>query len=331
MKTILKTALAGAALLASVTVAHAELYRVTSIGPGTTPFIVNTSVAKVVAKHTDDIDLQVRATGAATQHFVEAGSGQVDFLFSSPAINLMVANKLGPFANLENNREIEANVAAIFSYQIGPYHFVTTADSGIESLEDIKGRKVFAGPPGGAATRTVTANIKTAFGYEPGTDYDLVQFGWDAAGQAFQDGKIDVIIIPSNAPSPLIEQFALTKEIRLLEFPIDRIVIDPQVGATPNEIAPDAYGDAQVNTETVKTWGAVVSFSAGMHVPDDVVYEITKAIWANRDELVEAAKWMDSTITLDNALTYVPSRLHPGAERYYREIGLTIPEFLVYE
>ena len=43
----------------------------------------------------------------------------------------------------------------IFSYQIGPYHYVVRADSGIESLADVKGKKAFIGPPGGAATRDV--------------------------------------------------------------------------------------------------------------------------------------------------------------------------------
>lgn len=323
--------LAGAALLfASTLAAQAELYRVASIAPGTTPFVVNTAIAKIASKYTEDIDLQVRATGAATQHFVEAGQGKIDFLFNSASINMMMVNQTGPFVDFPDNLAIEENVGAIFSYQMGPYHFVTNADSGIETLEDIKGRTVFAGPPGGAATVYVVKNIEAATGLKAGEDYEVVQFGFDAATQAFQDGKIDMIVLPSNVPNPLVEQFALTGKIRLVDVDMDRVEVDHMAAMTLNEIAPDAYGDNQVNEEPVRTWGAMVNFSAGMHVPEDVVYELTKAIWEHRDELVQAAKWMETSIRIEDAATFIPSRLHPGARRYYEEIGLTIEEPLQY-
>ena len=62
---------------------HAELYRVTSIAPGMSPFVVNTAIAKVVGKHVPGVDMQVRATGAATRHVIEAAQGKVDFFFNS--------------------------------------------------------------------------------------------------------------------------------------------------------------------------------------------------------------------------------------------------------
>jgi len=51
---------------------QADLYRVTSIAPGMSPFVVNTAIAKIVGKHVPGVDMQVRATGAATRHIVEA-------------------------------------------------------------------------------------------------------------------------------------------------------------------------------------------------------------------------------------------------------------------
>lgn len=57
----------------------AKVYKVTSIAPGMSPFVVNSRV--------EGIEFQVRATGAATKHFVDAAKGSVDFLFGSPTIN----------------------------------------------------------------------------------------------------------------------------------------------------------------------------------------------------------------------------------------------------
>jgi hypothetical protein len=309
---------------------QADLYRVTSIAPGMSPFVVNTAIAKIVGKHVPGVDMQVRATGAATRHIVEAAQGKVDFLFSSSIINLLMMKNLGPYKNMENAPELEKNIGMIFSYQIGPYHYITRADSGIEKLEDIAGRKVFAGPPGGAAKRVCLGNIKDASGLVGGKDFEAVDFGFDAAIQAFQDDKIDVIVLSTNVPSSSVSQFALTKKIRLIDIDVTKLKINPLIGRTINVIAPDAYGDNQVNTSPTRTHGALVNFSARMDLDEEVVYQVTKAIWEHVDELHEAAAWMKDTVSLENALELIPMRLHPGAERYYREIGMAIPEPATY-
>ena len=54
------------------------------------PFVVNTAITKVVNKHVDGVEFQLRATGAATKHFVDAAKGDVDFLFGSPTINMIL-------------------------------------------------------------------------------------------------------------------------------------------------------------------------------------------------------------------------------------------------
>ena len=311
---------------------QADLYRVTSIAPGMSPFVVNTAIAKIVGKHVPGVDMQVRATGAATRHIVEAAQGKVDFLFSSSIINLLMMKNLGPYKNMENAPELEKNIGMIFSYQIGPYHYITRADSGIEKLEDIAGRKIFAGPPGGAAKRVCLGNIKDASGLVGGKDFEAVDFGFDAAIQAFQDDKIDVIVLSTNVPSSSVSQFALTKKIRILDIDTDKISSTWKsfMSATVVEIPPDAYGSNQVNTSTVSTHGALVNFSARMDLDEEVVYQVTKAIWEHVDELHEAAAWMKDTVSLDKALDFIPSRLHPGAERYYREIGMAIPDPVTY-
>ncbi|MCV2893206.1 TAXI family TRAP transporter solute-binding subunit [Lentibacter sp. XHP0401] len=314
-------------LMASAAVA--EIYKVTSIAPGMSPFVVNTAISKVVNTKVDGVEFQVRATGAATKHMVDAGMGKVDFLFGSPTINWLMVNNIGPFKDMAAAPELEKGVGMIFSYQMGPYHYVTRADSGIMTLDDMKGKTVFFGPPGGAAKNVVTTNVKAATGLTP-EDMNLVEFGYDAAIQAFQDDKVDVIVLPTNSPSPSIQQFSLTKEIRLLDVPIEKLSINPATGGTVNEIAAGTYGENQMNESSIRTHGAIVNFSAGMHVDEEVVYQVTKAIWENLSDIHEAAAWMPNTITKEDGLALIASRLHPGAERYYREAGWDIPEPVVF-
>ncbi len=310
--------------------ARAELFRVTSIAPGMSPFVVNTVIAKVVNTHVEGVDFQVRATGTATKHTLDAAQGRVDFLFTSPAIHAMMASRTGPFATITDAPALEQNVGMIFSYQIGPYHYVVRAGSGIESLHDLRGKKVFVGPPGGGAADVVLRVIEQSTGLTP-RDMALQAFGFDAAISAFQDDKIDVIVLPSNVPSPVIQQFALTKDIRLLDVDMEQVTINARRGGTINEIPAGAYGRNHVNPAPVLTHGGIVTFSAGLHVPEEVVYRVTRAIWENLDEIHGAAEWMPSTINRDLALSMIAGRLHPGAERYYREAGWTIPAPLTFE
>lgn len=307
------------------TVVMAERYKVTSIAPGMSPFVVNTAIAKVVNNHLDNVEFQVRATGAATKHMVDAANGSVDFLFGSPTINWLMVNQIGPFKDFAQGPELEKKVGMIFSYQIGPYHYITRADSGIESLNDLRGKKIFAGPPGGAATGVVLRAIEQSTGIKK-DEMDVQAFGFDAAIQAFQDDKIDVIVLPTNVPSPAVQQFSLTKDIRILNVEVDKMKINKATGGTVNEIAADAYGDNQKNETATSTHGAIVNFSAGMHVAEDVVYEVTKAIWENIGEIQETAQWMPATINKESGLGLIAGRLHPGAARYYKEAGWDIPE-----
>ena len=332
MKTTFKKLVVASALaLATAGTAQADIYKVSSIAPGMSPFVVNTAIAKLVAKHIPGMEMQVKATGAATKHMVDAAKGKIDFLFGSPTINWLLVNHIGPYKSFTDGPELEKNIGMIFAYQIGPYHYVVRADSGIETLEDLKGKKAFIGPPGGAATRVVAGAIKQATGLEGEKDYEVQKFGFDAAIQAFQDDKIDMIVLPTNVPSPSVEQFALTKEIRILDIPIEKLKIRTATGGTINEIPADAYGDNQVNDSSTQTHGAIVNFSARMDLDEEVVYQVTKTIWENLGELHETAKWMESTINKENGLSFIPNRLHPGAERYYKEMGWTIPEPMIYE
>lgn len=330
LKGTAKAALAGliaASMLAGA--AKAELYKVTSIAPGMSPFVVNTAISKVVNTHVEGVEFQVRATGAATKHMVDAAMGKVDFLFGSPTINWLMANRIGPFKDIEAAPELEKQVGMIFSYQIGPYHYVTRADSGIETMNDLRGKKVFAGPPGGAAKGVVLRAIEQSTGIKP-EEMDVQTFGFDAAIQAFQDDKIDVIVLPTNVPSPAVQQFALTKKIRILDVDVTKMKINAATGGTVNTIAAGAYGENHVSNDA-RTHGAIVNFSAGLHVPEEVVYQVTKAIWENLGEIHETAQWMPSTITKEGGLALIAGRLHPGAERYYREAGWAIPEAVTFQ
>jgi TRAP transporter TAXI family solute receptor len=300
-----------------------------SFPPGTTPFIVNTAWANAVNKYVPGVEIQISATGAATQHMLMATEGKMDFFMGALSGYWLMYNQIGPFKKLTDGPARTRKMAMIFSYPLGVYHFVVYADSGIKSLKDIKGKTVFLGPPGGVATRNTELLIEAMTDYKPGRDYKQVKMGWGAAATAFQDRKFDVWIPTTNAPSPQVQQIALQNKIRLLgldkskfNHPAAKIYFG-QPGRIVTEIAPDIYGKNLVNTEPVLATGAYVGLSTRADMPADLVYKMTKAFWEHIDEAWAMAPWMKNAVNLKLAVSAIAGRVHPGAARYYKERGLT--------
>ena len=309
-----------------------EFYKFGSFPPGTTPFIVNTSWANAVNKYVPGATIQISATGTATQHMLMVAYGKMDFCMFAPSGYALMFKQIGPFKKLKDGPVQARKIATIFSYPIGVYQFIVYADSGIESIQDIKGKKVFLGPPGGVATRNTKLLIDAMTGYKPGKDFEQVKMGWGAAAAAFQDKKYDVWIPTTSAPSPQVQQIAITNKIRLLGLDENKFGHPSwkkymrQPGRRLEWIPPDTYGKNQVNTKPILSTGAWVGLSARANLPTDVIYKMTQAYWEHIDEAHAMAAWMPKYVNHKNALAAIAGQVHPGAEKYYRKIGMKIPK-----
>ncbi len=321
------------AFIAPLTAKGQEFYRLATLGPGSTPYMVMSTFAQLVGERIEG-EIQVNATGAATQHAIDTANGDLDFYMWSASVHDAMMQGTNMYARVPQAAELSGNLRAIFAFPLGLYHVVTYGDSDVRSLSDAAGRRVFLGPPGGGATVIMAQVMEAVTGMKPDDGYTSVQLGWDAALQSFQDGRIDVYINPTIPPSPVIEQIAIAREIRLVGLSDEELAL-PAVQAVLNRpggvlgtIPPDAYGVNQLNEEPVNTLGSIVGIGTGVHMNEDAIYEITKAFWEGVEETRDSTRWLRE-ITIGNALTDLNMPLHPGAERYYREIGVDIPNELV--
>ena len=305
-----------------------ETFRMSTLGPGTSPYMVMTTFANTINKNLPEYSIVVNATGAATKHALDVSKGKADFYMSSPILHQLMSNQLAMYKKIKGVKELSKDLRTIFNFSMGVYHSVVYADSGIESMQGIKGKRVFVGPPGSATRRTVVQMIEAVTGYKADEDYTTVKLGWDAAAQSFQDGNLDVYFNPTNAPSPAISQIALTKKIRFLGIPKDDLEGNEGVAAlTKNpgfritQLKQNTYGENQVNSDDVYTLGVTVGISTNKNIPEETIYKMTKTFWEKITAQYDSAPWL-SNISLDKALLDLNMPLHPGAERYYREVGL---------
>ncbi|MBL4908096.1 MAG: TAXI family TRAP transporter solute-binding subunit [Sneathiella sp.] len=327
---------AGVALAMSVVpnVSAKDFYRMATLGPGTTPYMVSTTFATLVNKKLTDKEIQVNATGKGTQHAIEAAKGQLDLFVTANIVQRLMTSGKAMYSKVKTAPEMAKKLRLMFMYPAGMYHFVAYDKSGIRSIKDIKGKKVFIGPKGSAINNVVKAIIKGSSGLEAGKDYEAVELSFDAGGAAFQDQRVDVYVNITNPPSPVISQVALTNKVRLLDLgdvsenaAIKKLYAN-RPGRYLDKIPAGAYGKNQMNEQDVLTLGGYMGMATRDGMPAEDVYTMLKIFWDGLDEIKSTAPWL-SAISLDKVFASANMPLHPGAVKFYQEKGLKIPAELM--
>ena len=320
-------------LIANTASAADVFLKMDGLPPGGSAGQMGIAFTQVVQKHTP-YKIQVSVGKPATKSALLAAKKQVDLFITAPTINLYMQKSMYMFKKVKDAPGLNAKLRGIINFPLGPYHMVVYESSGIKTLKDIKGKKVFLGPPAGAATRVMTMVVEGATGYKPGVDFQTMRFDWKTAETAFLDRQMDVHMSPTTLPSPTIHQFAMAGKIRILSIPeaafqselIKKALSFP--GRTIEIIPAKIYGKNQVNTTDSKAIGSWVGLGTHMWLDTKIVYNMTKAFWENIDEVYATAEWMKG-ITRDTALNQMNIPLHIGSYKYYKEAGFDIADSLI--
>lgn len=311
---------------------RAETLRLATIAPGTSAYLVMTSMANLVNQNQDQHQIYVNAAGASTKHMIDAAQGSLDFVLTTPATYAHMAAGDAMYSELQTASELSDNLKLVFWFPMGAIHTIAHADSGIETLADLQGRRVFLGPLGSGAFEAASTWITATTGLQVGVDFEPVDASWDAAYQGFQGGQIDVYMVSGTAPFPQVENLARRGPIRLLGLTREEAenantaVLDATAarGMSLDEIDTSKYGTGVVTSQTVYSMGMMAGVAVRSDLSDQVVYDVTKTFWENLGP-VRAGEPAITNVTLDRAFDAANLKLHSGALRYYTEIDLPIP------
>lgn len=196
---------------------------------------------------------------------------------------------------------------------------ITLESTGIETIEDLEGQRVAIGPPGGA-TRAAAELVLSAAGLEEG-DYQAFEEDFGTAQTRLQDGNLDASIEVVGVPSASISELqAVTGEVRLVPLDDEAIAqIEENSGYEEYEIPQESYDFLEEPVPSVSAFATL--FGSTTQVSPDLGYEITMALYENADDITLA---QSEFISIEDALLGrgdLP--LHPGAERYFEEEGVT--------
>lgn len=310
-----KLALAAvAASLLSAMPAQAEQFiNVLTGGTSGVYYPMGVAISKIYADNIPDSRPAVQSTKASAENLnlLQQGRGEVGLALGDAVADAWTGNADAGFAKpLDKLR----GLAAVYPNYI---QIVARKDSNITSLADLKGKRVSVGAPKSGTELNARA-IFAANGivYDDFSKTEYLPFGESV--QLIQNRQLDATLISAGLGVAAIRDLSSNTEITIVPVSAEEVAKVGNPVIQPATVPANTYSGQTTDVPTASIINFLVTSA---DVPDDTVYAMTKSMFENLDQLV-AAHAAGKAITLNGALTGMPLPVHPGAQRYYTEMGV---------
>ncbi len=257
----------------------------------------------------------VESTGGSVYNINTIKAGELEFGVAQSDWQYHAFNGTSKFAD-----NPFPDVRAVFSVHPEPFTLLVRADSGIESFEGIKGKRVNVGNPGSGQRATMEV-VMDAFGIGMGDLALATEYKGSEMAKQLCDGNIDAMIYTIGHPAAAIKEATTTCDVKLVDVvgePIDKLVADNPY----YRVASIPAGMYAGNDQDTTTFGVGATFVTSAAVSEDVVYVVAKSVMENIDDfkaLHPAFANLDPAEMVKDGLS---APIHPGAEKAYKELGL---------
>ena len=288
-----------------------ETQRATPYGIATAPvggafYTVGQAIANVVNSHYSEVNLNAEVTNGALENNRLISSGEVAFGITNSDLAYYAYNGEDPYDGKQE-------VAAVGNLHPSILHLITLENSPINSIKDLKGKRVAVGPAGGAG-HGMLSNILE----ENGMTLDDITPIYLSFGDGFTqlaDGNMDAALAVSGYPAAAVIEISATKDIKFI--PIDEESLANLIAKFPYYSEFKVPKSVYSTPEDFSALGLINVSVCDPSMDEDIVYNVCKALYDNLDELKANNK---SAAQIDeNTLDETPIPLHPGAKRYFDE------------
>jgi TRAP transporter TAXI family solute receptor len=319
MKTLMKSLIAAATCSLLALPSTAAEQRFVTIGTGGVTgvyYAVGGAICRLMNKDRKETGIRcsTESTGGSVFNVNAIQTGDLDFGLTQSDVQYQAYNGVTPFEGKPFK-----DLRAVFSVHPEPFTVLARPDAGVKVFEDFKGKRFNVGNPG-SGTRASMEELLKQMGWTL-KDFSLAaELKADEQGSALCDNKIDGFFYGVGHPSAAIQDPTTACGAKLV--PLTGPAVDALVKAHPYySVATIPGGMYANNPDDVTTFGVRATVVTNASTPDDVVYNLVKAVFENFDDfkkLHPAFAKLDPKEMVKAGLS-VP--LHPGAERYYKEKG----------
>ena len=307
--------LAGLALglAATAPVQAAEFITIATGGTSGVYYPLGVALSQIDAKALPHAKTTVQATKGSVENLnlLEAGRAEVGFSLGDSLSDAWKGDAEAGFkAPLKKLR----TMAAIYPNYV---QIVASADSGIKTLADLKGKRIAVGAPKSGTELNARAILKAAgLSYADFTKVEYLPFGESV--ELMKNRQLDATLQSAGLGVASLRDLAATQKIVVVAIPPEVVAKVGDAAYQPGVIPAHTYEGQSSDVATAKIQNFLVTREG---LSDDMVYQMTKAMFTHLPELA-AAHAAAKVISLQTAAKGSPVPLHPGAEKYYREAGV---------
>lgn len=288
--------------------AEPEFISVLTGGTTGTYYPLGGAMATIIENETGiDTTAEVSQASAANMTSLADGTGEIAFVQTDTAF----------YASEGSNMfegEVIDSVSAIGALYPETIQIVTTEGSGVTAFEDLAGKSVSVGAPG-SGTYINAEQLLEIHGMTM-DDIDAQNLDFGESQESLQSGQIDAAFITAGTPTGAVESLSATSDVNIIPVAADKAaeLIEKYPYYAEDVVPSGTYG----LTEEVETVSVLAMLVVQNDISEDTVYDITKAIYENTDQIQHAkAEFIKSETALDG----IGIDIHPGAQRYFDEVN----------
>ena len=289
-------------------------------GVGGVYYLYSGALATIISTKVPNVQPTVEVCpGSSVEHITRM---QINDIQIGPAMNDVVFQSV---KGINRFNKPQDKIRTLFAMYPAELQGVALEKDNLTTPKSLIGKRVSIGNPG-TGTSVMTAAVFEALGISL-KDFKLQNLNWNEGAQAIRNDSLDVQFGAIAAPAPFIMDLSATHKVALVSFSDEELA---KIKAkyeyyAPLTIKAGTYPAIKVDVKTPGIWNSML---ATAELPEELAYQITKAVYENIPVLQKVYKRADWA-TPENTMKYAVAPLHPGAVKYYKEKGVAIPARLM--
>lgn len=311
--------LAGIALATALPAqAQQQMISIGTGGTGGVYYPLGGGMANILSKKLPGVQATAEVTGASVDNlkFLRAGKMDVGFTMADAAADA--------YQGTEKFKDAKVNARTLISLYPNETQIVTIEGTGINSLADLKGKRISTGSAG-SGTEIMSLRVLEAMGLDKDKDVKRERLSISESVNAMKDRKIDALIWSGGIPTAAITDLAATPgvKIKLIDHTEVLDAMNKKYGNlyAKGMIPAKSYQGQEQPVGNIAVWNLLV---VDEKMSDDTAYKVTKTLMENLPDLV-AVHQEAKNISLKNQGNTSPIPYHPGAKKYFKEKGIQVP------
>lgn len=276
------------------------------------------AICKLVNKDKKDhkIRCSVESTGGSIYNVNTMRAGELDFGIVQSDWQYHGYQGSSKFSEQGPYKKLRA----MFSLHTEPFNIIARTDSGIKNVQDLKGKRVNIGNPG-SGDRATMGVVMEAMGWTKDSFKLASELKGSERSKALCDNKIDAYIYMVGHPNGSIKEATTACEATLI--PASNQVIDKIVADNPYyAFTTVPNGMYQGTNQDVNSFGVAATMVTTTDVSDEIAYNVAKAVFENFNHFKRLHPAFANLKKEDMVKAGLSIPLHPGAKKYYKEVGL---------